>query len=85
MGSVIKVHVAYQTPFWRRRGLSGSVFSNDRHFNVVFDQTPLDESLGILVGFMDGAHAVEMSTRDDATRRQQVVADLVTYFGPDAA
>lgn len=85
MGSVIKVHVAYEQPFWRRRGLSGAVASNDRHFNVVFDQTPVDESLGILVGFIDGAHAVEMSTRDEQARRRQVVSDLVTYFGPDAA
>ena len=85
MGAVIKVHVAYETPFWRRRGLSGSAFSNNRHFNVVFDQTPVDESLGILVGFIDGGHAIEMSSRDEASRRKQVVADLVSYFGPDAA
>lgn len=85
MGAVIKVHVAYPTPFWRRRGLSGSVFSNNHHFNVVFDQTPIDESLGVLVGFVDGTHAVAMSEHDEDTRRRQVVADLVRYFGPDAA
>lgn len=40
MGAVIKVHVAYDTPFWRRAGLNGAAFANDRHFNVVFDQSP---------------------------------------------
>lgn len=85
MGSVIKVHVAYPTPFWRRRGLSGTAGSNDRHLNIVFDQTPVDESVGILVGFMDAAHAVAMSGRGEPARRQQAVADLVTYFGPEAA
>lgn len=84
MGSVIKIHVAYQRPFWRKRGLNGSVASNDRHFNVVFDQSPEDESLGILVGFIDGDHAIAMSAETEETRRQQVVADLVHYFGPDA-
>lgn len=85
MGSVIKLHVAYETPFWRQRGLSGTAVSNDRHLNMVFDQSPVDESLGILVGFMDAAHAVEMSALGEAARRQQTVADLVKYFGPEAA
>lgn len=85
MGAVIKVHVAYETPFWRRQGLSGSAYSNHLPFNVVFDQTPVDESVGVLVGFLDGAHAVDMSDRSEATRREQVVSNLVSYFGPDAA
>jgi monoamine oxidase len=85
MGSVIKLHVAYETPFWRRRGLSGTAVSNDRPLNMVFDQSPVDESLGILVGFMDAAHAVEMSGLGEAARRQQTIADLVKYFGPEAA
>lgn len=85
MGSVIKIHVAYETPFWRRRGLNGAVVSNDRHFNVVFDQSPRDESLGILVGFMDAEHAVRMSPLGQEARRKQVIADLVHYFGDEAA
>jgi monoamine oxidase len=85
MGAVIKVHIAYETPFWRRRGLNGTAFSNTQPFNVVFDQTPVDESLGVLAGFLDGAHAIALSDCDEATRRQQVVSDLVRYFGTDAA
>ena len=27
MGSIIKVHVAYETPFWRAKGLSGMILS----------------------------------------------------------
>jgi len=85
MGSVIKIHVAYERPFWRQRGLNGAVISNDRHLNVVFDQSPENESLGVLVGFIDGDHAIAMSDESEATRRQQVLKDLVHYFGPDAA
>lgn len=85
MGSVIKIHVAYERSFWRQRGLNGAVVSNDRHFNVVFDQTPDDEGIGVLVGFIDGGHAIAMSDEDEDTRRQQVITDLIHYFGPDAA
>jgi len=85
MGSVIKVHVAYKEPFWRRAGLSGQAASDRHAFNVVFDQTPEDERVGILVGFIDGDHAVEMSARGDNARRQSVISALTDYFGPKAA
>lgn len=85
MGAVIKIHVAYKLPFWRKRGLNGAVISSNRHFNVVFDQSPDDESVGVLVGFMDGAHAVQMSALGEDARRRQVIDDLVAYFGQDAA
>jgi monoamine oxidase len=85
MGSVIKVHVAYSEPFWRKAGLSGQAASDAHAFNVVFDQTPPDERVGILVGFIDGAHAVEMSAMGDNARREHVVSALVDYFGPKAA
>jgi monoamine oxidase len=85
MGSVIKIHVAYESSFWRKRGLNGTVASNDRIFNVVFDQSQSAEGVGILVGFIDGDNAVYMSEQDELTRRKQVVSDLVHYFGPEAA
>ena len=85
MGAVIKVHIAYAQPFWRQRGLSGMATANDRVFNVVFDQSPPDAHLGMLVGFIDGRHAVAFSAQGEAVRRQQVIADLVHYFGPEAA
>ena len=85
MGSVIKIHVAYGSPFWRKRGLNGSVISNDRIFNVVFDQSQSDDGMGILVGFIDGDNAITMSAKDESMRREQVVSGLVHYFGPEAA
>lgn len=85
MGSVIKVHVAYETPFWRKAGLSGQVASDRHAFNIVFDQSPEDESCGMLVGFIDGDHAVQLSSAGHNSRRQQAISALVDYFGPEAA
>lgn len=85
MGSVIKVHVAYETPFWRRAGLSGQVASDRHAFNIVFDQTPPDERCGMLVGFIDGDHAIALSPAGPDERRRHVVSALVDYFGPQAA
>jgi len=89
MGSVIKIHVAYERAFWRKSGFSGMATSTSRPFNVVFDQTPPDsdmnEDVGILVGFIDSQNAVEMSTLSEEQRRALVVADLTHYFGAEAA
>lgn len=85
MGSVIKVHFAFNHPFWRKQGFNGSVASTNHHLSVVFDQTPDDESIGILVGLIEGDHAIELSKLDKETRKNKLVDDLIYYFGDSAA
>ena len=85
MGAVIKVHVAYEAPFWRRRGLSGSAVSGDLRLGTVFDQSLGDDGVGVLVGLIEAGHAVAMSALDPDARREAVIADLVHYFGADAS
>lgn len=84
MGSVIKCLVAYARPFWRARGLSGEFVSDSAPFSPVFDASPADASLGILVGFIDGPEAVRWSGQPEA-RRRAVLDSLVAAFGPEAA
>ncbi len=85
MGAVIKIHVAYDTPFWRRRGVNGSAVGTDRTLATVFDQSLGDDGIGVLVGLIEGAHAVAMSSLAPEARRDIVIADLVHYFGEEAA
>lgn len=85
MGSVIKLHVAYETPFWRRNGLNGTVGGTDRALGLVFDQSPPDDDIGILVGLIVGGRAVEFSALDRDERKTRVVSDLVHYFGAEAS
>ncbi|MFC7831071.1 flavin monoamine oxidase family protein [Streptomyces sp. NPDC057375] len=84
-GSVIKFQVGYNTPFWRAEGLSGFVLSLDDAFNVVLDNSPCDASCGVLVGFLEGAHARAANRMTAGERRDLVVSALVKYFGPKAA
>ncbi|KXO88647.1 amine oxidase [Tsukamurella pulmonis] len=84
-GSVIKVQVGYDRPFWREDGLSGFVISLDDAFNVVLDNSPSDGSCGVLVGFLEGAHARAAERLSAAERRDLVLGALVKYFGPEAA
>ena len=84
-GSVIKFQVGYGQPFWRSKGLSGSVMSIDDAFNVVLDNSPADGSCGVLVGFLEGKHARATVDLTPEERREVVVSALVKFFGPEAA
>ncbi|MCC5478438.1 flavin monoamine oxidase family protein [Streptomyces barringtoniae] len=82
MGSAIKTTVVYPEPFWRADGLSGH---STGHNTLTFDQSHPDRAEGVLVSFTDcdaARRALRMSPEE---RQQQVVAELVSVFGPKAA
>ena len=84
MGSVIKVLVAYNQPFWREQGLSGLVISDQTEFGPWFDRgTPLTKG-GALVGFFDGAPAGRWADKPESERRTRVLEDIAKYFGDQA-
>lgn len=85
MGSCIKIWVAYETPFWRKDGLNGSLFSDRFAFGPAFDVSPPGQPHGLIAGFFDGAHAREWSPRTAAERRAEVLRLLVEGLGPQAA
>ncbi|HXL99951.1 MAG TPA: FAD-dependent oxidoreductase [Rhizomicrobium sp.] len=84
MGAIIKVLVAYREPFWRRAGFSGQVATDDDILGIVMDDAP-ENGVATLLGFIEGRHAVEMSAAGKQARKEQVIASLVKFFGPEAA
>jgi len=50
-----------------------------------FDTSPEDHTHGALVGFITGRHARAWSERSQAERRDAVLQQLATLFGPQAA
>lgn len=85
MGSVIKVQAAYETPFWREDGLSGTAFSLDDELSIAYDNSPPDASCGVLGGFIEAAHARHAAALEPDERRAMVVETLTRLFGPRAA
>jgi monoamine oxidase len=84
MGSVIKVHAVYETPFWRDAGLSGHVTADTGAVQITFDQSHPDRPEGMLVGFIDSHTARTASQLSEDERRALVVTDLVRLFGEQA-
>jgi monoamine oxidase len=84
MGAIIKVVVAYREPFWRAAGFSGQVATDDDTVGIVMDDV---QEVGppILLCFIEGRHAIELSAAGKDARREKVIASLVRFFGPRAA
>ncbi len=84
MGTVIKVHCCYDTPFWREAGLSGQVASDSGPVRITFDNSPESGTPGILLGFIEGDDGRIWSQRTAEERREAVLACMTRYFGEQA-
>jgi monoamine oxidase len=82
-GAVIKVHVAYKEPFWRRAGYSGHAASTDLPLALVMEDTQ-NEGTALLIGFIQGAQALALSQMGADEGRGRIVDCLVDLFGPQA-
>jgi monoamine oxidase len=85
MGTVIKCHLVYDTPFWREDGFSGQITADAGACRVVFDNSPADGSYGVLMGFVEGEEGRVWGARTQDERRAQLVALAEKTFGPRAA
>jgi monoamine oxidase len=86
MGDVAKIHTVYDRPFWRARGLSGqATVYGDPAVGVVFDNSPSDGNVGVLVSFVYGERLHQWSLLNADDRRASVLSTLETLFGAEAA
>lgn len=85
MGTVIKCHLVYETPFWREDGFSGQITADTGACRVVFDNSPADGSYGVLMGFVEGEEGRVWGARTQDERRAELVALAEKTFGPRAA
>jgi monoamine oxidase len=83
-GTMAKVEVVYPTPFWRAAGLSGQGFADVGPANTIFDDSPPDGSLGVLLGFVGGSKYRRWATLPADQRRAQVLASFVGFVGDQA-
>jgi len=84
MGTVIKVHCLYETPFWREEGLSGQVTSDTGLVRISFDNSPESGSPGVLLAFIEGDEGRRWGRRSADERRTAVLQCLAGYFGEKA-
>jgi monoamine oxidase len=80
-GKLSKAYAAYETPFWRAKGLSGEALSDEGPVFITFDVSPGDEGPGILLGFVD---ARSFDSLPPAQRRDRALSGFAALFGEAA-
>ena len=80
-GSVIKINVIYDEPFWRAEGRSGQAAGDRSPIKFTFDNSPPGGTPGVIVCFLEGAQARVFGRLEPEERRRAVLASLVGYFG----
>ena len=86
MGIVIKCYAIYEDPFWRDDGWTGQAVSDQSSpIQTVFDNSPVDASCGMLMGFSLAGRARRLLQLNEAERRQTVVGEFARLFGDRAA
>ncbi len=84
MGATVKVIAAYERAFWREKGLSGEAVCTSGPISVTFDTTSPDGP-PMLLAFVTGTPARDWGSRSPEARTRQVLAQLATFFGEEAA
>ncbi len=77
MKDSIKVAVTYEQPFWKEKGLSGTVYSNVGPITEFYDHSDAHDEKFALCGFMNGG----LAQFSRAEREQHVRTQLYKLFG----
>lgn len=79
MAQAMKVFLVYDSPFWRKMGLSGHSIS---HYGVVgemHDASPHEQTFGVLFGFLSNSSSGRNMSYDE--RKQAVIAQVKRLYG----
>ena len=85
MGSMFKILSIYQTAWWREQGLNGYAQGNLPTVQLTADSSPPSGKPGVLAAFVSADRAVSLGLQNPRARREAILADLVQFWGPQAA
>jgi monoamine oxidase len=84
-GSVFKIAVLYDEPFWRADGLSGQSAAPGSPATVTIDACTDTGRPGVMCVITEGPIARRLGQLDEPDRRNAILSELVERFGPRAA
>jgi monoamine oxidase len=84
-GSITKISVVYDLPFWRADGLCGQSVAADSLIETTLDASPESGMPGVIAAFAFGPRAGTLAAFDADERRRYVLAALTERFGRRAA
>jgi len=83
-GTLTKVTVVYDRPFWRSEGLTGTALATGGPVSLTYDISPPSGKPGVVFGFVGGDYARQYAAMSPSSRRAAVLAQFAGFFGPAA-
>ncbi|MGA9102327.1 flavin monoamine oxidase family protein [Aeromicrobium sp.] len=84
MGTLMKCDAVYDTPFWRDKGLSGSGVTTFGAVRAMFDNSPPDAEVGVLLAFVGGSTWETYGIQSIADRKAAVLEGFAKLVGKEA-
>jgi len=84
MGNLMKCDAVYKKPFWRAQGRNGFGIALDGPTRAVFDNSPPNSDLGVLLAFVGGDTWRKYGLETRAKRRAAVLGGFAQMFGDEA-
>ena len=84
MGQLMKCAAVYEQPFWRAKGLSGSGVATFGAVRTMFDNSPEDAAVGVLLGFVGGSVWETYGRLPLDERRAAVLEGFARFVGDEA-
>lgn len=85
LGAALKAVSFYDRPFWRERGHNGLVLSDRGPAGWVYDNCWPDADPAMLVAFVTGRAALDLSAMRPGERREALLAGIARALGSEAA
>jgi monoamine oxidase len=84
MGSVVKSVAVYRSPFWREKGLCGTIWSDRGPLNGCYDSTPQHNTRGVLALLSAASAASELRELSPLERKRTLLGALAARLGDEA-
>ena len=87
LGSFWKIWLSYDTPFWRKKGLSGAItcVKKDAYVATTLDSSASDDGPGLMTCFLDADKARAFAHLTYQHRCEAILDEMVRAFGEEAA
>jgi monoamine oxidase len=80
-GSVLKMVLVYENPFWRENGMNGMTYNDSGPIQATIDSSLPGQGIGILTALSTGKAARSLGTLSEKERRAAVLRCLAGLFG----
>ena len=84
MGTLAKILISYESPFWREKGLAGVGMGNSEWIELFADSSDPRSGKGVIATFVMGDRYHRWQVLNESERRSAILSDLAAYLGDQA-